>query len=80
MASQEVINLIIDKIAAAFNNDLDAFEAWLERSALETELAAIESAERNLQAQADASASDYVAQLADLAAQRAAKIAEIDAL
>lgn len=80
MATTVQINAVVDAVVLAFNGDVLKFSAFLKRSALETELAQIESKLRNKQTEADTEAAENVAQLAVLAAEKAAKIAEIDAL
>jgi len=80
MATETEIQAVVDAVVTAFDGDPAKFAAFLTRAALETELTEIESEIRNLEATADTSASDYVSQLATLAAEKAAKVAEIDAL
>jgi len=48
--TQQVIEIVVEKIVTAFEGDPALFEAWLVRSKLETELKALESAQRLLQA------------------------------
>jgi hypothetical protein len=73
-------NLILETIAVKFNGDIKLFEAWLERSKLETDTAKIQSAIRNAQNKQAADTDAYNAQIEDLQAQLNAKQAEIDAL
>ena len=80
MATEQQQSALTDVFISVFGSDSAALEAALTRMKLQNELAEIESEQRNLQAEADASAQDYVAQLSDLAAERAAKVAKIDAL
>jgi len=80
MADQAVISLVVDLIVAAFDSDTDLFNSWLVRSRLETELAALQSQQRIVQT--DIAAKNVAAdtELAALAEDIAAKLAEIDAL
>ena len=80
MATEIQINAVVDAIVSAFDGDAAKFQTFLTRAALETELAEIESEIRQKEAEADTSASGFVLELSDLAAARAAKVAEIDAL
>lgn len=80
MATEVQINAVVDSIIAAFNGDPALWTAFLKRAKLETELAQIESDIRNKQAEANESATEYVDELSVLATDRAAKVAEIDAL
>ena len=80
MADQQTISIVVDKIVAAFEGSTELFDAFLVRSKLNTELEQIDSEMRNLVVEADASASAYVQLISAKAAQRAAKVAEIDAL
>ena len=80
MATEAQINAVVDAVVTAFGGDAAKYQAFLTRAALETELAEIESEQRNKQAEADTSASGFVSELSALAVEKAAKIAEIDAL
>jgi hypothetical protein len=73
-------NLILETIAVKFNGDIKLFEAWLERSKLETDTAKIQSAIRNAQNKQATNIDAYNAQIENLQAQLNAKQAEIDAL
>ena len=80
MAEPAVISLVVDKIVAAFNGDVDLFESWLVRSRLVTELEALESERRNLQAAEDAQNETFGEEMVAAQAAITAKQAEIDAL
>ena len=80
MATTVQINAICDAILAAFNSDAALWAAFLTRSKLETELAAIESDLRNKQVEAFDEAALNAAEISVLDAAKAAKLAEIDAL
>ena len=80
MATQEQINAVVDNIVQAFGGNAQLFRAWLNRSKLETELAALVSAERILRAQFGGQSEQFNAALETNQAAQAAKEAEIDAL
>ena len=80
MATPEVISLVVDKIVAAFGGDVDLFESWLVRSRLATELEALQSEQRNLQAAEDEQNQTFGDALVASQAAITAKQAEIDAL
>lgn len=80
MATQEQISAVVDAVIKAFSADPKLWEAFLIRSRLTTDLAKIESNLRNAQAEADKQASANVVIVSALATEKAAKIAEIDAL
>ena len=80
MATQEQINAVVDGIVQAFGGDVALFNAWLKRSKLETELAALVSAERKLRASYATETGEFNTALEANQAAQAAKEAEIDAL
>jgi len=78
--TQQVIEIVVEKIVTAFEGDPALFEAWLVRSKLETELKALESAQRLLQAGFGTEQAAYsAASTANTDAQNALRAA-IDAL
>jgi len=80
MASEVQINAVVDAIVTAFGGDAALFQAFLTRGKLEQELAALESAERNLRDGFTDDTTDFNAALAANQALQADKQAEIDAL
>jgi len=80
MATQGQINAVVDGIVQAFGGNVTLFNAWLDRSKLETELAALVSAERKLRAQFAGETGQFNTALEANQAAQAAKEAEIDAL
>ena len=80
MATTVQINAICDAVLAAFDSDPVKWSNHLIRSSLTADLAEIESRYRNKAAEIDTEASGGVAELAAIAAEKAAKIAQIDAL
>lgn len=80
MATQTQINAIADAIIAAFGGDAAAFQAFLRRSKLETDVAQLDSQIRKQRAAATAANATSEAALQELQAQQATKLAEIDAL
>jgi peptidoglycan hydrolase CwlO-like protein len=80
MATELQINAVVDAVIAAFDSDPALWSAFLVRSKLETEIAALESAERNLRAEYNAETTAYNDELAENQAAQAALQAEIDAL
>ena len=80
MATTAQINAIADIILAAFNNDAAKYAAFLKRAALETEMAALVSQARKLQAARDADNAAHQAAMVANAELRAQKQSEIDKL
>ena len=80
MATPEVISLVVDKIVAAFDGNVELFESFLARSRLTTEADALRSQMRVIAAQRDADVTTAETELQTLQAELTAKLAEIDAL
>ena len=80
MATEQVIGVVVDSIVAAFGGDPTLFATYLTRARLETELAALVSAQRKARSEQAAGNAEKEAAWAVLEAQRVAKLAEIDAL
>ena len=80
MATEQQISAVVDAVITAFDADPALWAAFLERSKLETQLAALESAERNLRAAFTTDTGEYNDALAAQQAAQAAVQAEIDAL
>ena len=80
MATEVEINAVVDAVITAFDSDPALWQAFLTRSKLETEVAALESAERNLRAEYNDETATYNDDLAANQAAQAASKAQIDAL
>lgn len=80
MATSTQINAIADAIIAAFGGDAAAFQTFLRRSKLETDVAQLDSQIRKQRVAATAANAASEAALQELQAQQATKLAEIDAL
>lgn len=73
-------DLILETIATKFNGDIKLFEAWLQRSKLETELMQIDSAIRRAKNGRDKAVDSAEATIQTLEAEKQAKLMEIDNL
>jgi hypothetical protein len=71
---------ILELIATTFEGNVNLFQSWLQRSKLETEAAALQSAIRKKQAQRDAGLDQAEAAIQNLQANYQSKLAEIDNL
>jgi hypothetical protein len=71
---------ILELIAGTFEGNVNLFQSWLQRSKLETEAAALQSAIRKKQAERDAGLDQAEAAIQNLQANYQAKLEEIDAL
>ena len=80
MATQIQIDAVVDAVVSAFGGDIDLFDAYLVRAKLETELEALQSEARNLQAAEDTQNAEFGAAILANAEAQQAKQAEIDAL
>jgi len=80
MANAEEISAVVDAVITAFDANPTLWAAFLTRSKLETEVAALESAERNLRAEYNDETATYNDDLAANQAAQAASKAQIDAL
>ena len=80
MATEIEINAVVDAVITAFDNDPALWTAFLERSKLETEAAALESQVRIVTAARDADVTAAEVELQALQAALNTKLAEIDAL
>jgi len=80
MATEAQINAVVDAIVSAFDGDAVKFKVFLQRAALETELAQIESEIRKKESERDVSHQGYQGELVALQSARSAKVSEIDAL
>jgi len=80
MPTQVQIDAVVDAVITAFDADPALWSAFLNRAKLETELAELESTQRNLGAEYATETQAYNDALAANQALQAAKQAEIDAL
>jgi len=78
--TQEQKDFMLEEMAAQFDYDIPAFQAWLKRSALQAQMDKIQSSIRNAQAEQSADIDAYNAQIQSLQTQLNDKQAEIDLL
>lgn len=80
MATQQITDIVIDAIVAAFDGNPELFTAFLTRSRLETDLATLNSQIRVASRARDENLAISEDEMGILRAAIQAKIAEIDAL
>jgi hypothetical protein len=80
MATTVEINAVVDAVIAAFDSDPEAWATFLRRSKLETDIKALESAERNMRKDFNADQAEFNAEIAAVQNEKTALQAEIDAL
>jgi len=80
IVTPEMIDAVVGWIAVTFDGNVPLFVAWLQRSKLETEAAALQSQMRVVAANRDEGVTAAETELQAIQAALTAKLAEIDAL